>query len=166
KAVTTSGRRPSLTFGMHSITMNGLDSSVRGCTSANQAVIIAGGFRLLMSDPLRTDGTRAHDTAPTLDRDAKIEQLLLVGLDHYFAAQYEAAINVWTRALFLDRSHPRARAYIERGRSRRALVCQLLIRTRERRARRAPARVGRSAQEGRGGVPPRRWRRSAAPAAG
>lgn len=70
-----------------------------------------------MSDPLRTDGTRAHDTAPALDRDAKIEQLLLLGLDHYFAARYELAINVWTRALFLDRSHPRARAYIERARS-------------------------------------------------
>jgi len=70
-----------------------------------------------MSDPLRTDGTRARDGAPAPDRDAKIEQLLLVGLDHYFAARYELAINVWTRALFLDRSHPRARAYIERARS-------------------------------------------------
>src|SRR5467141_5130161 len=70
-----------------------------------------------MSDPLRTDNSRALDAAPEADRDAKIEQLLLVGLDHYFAAQYEAAINVWTRALFLDRSHPRARAYIDRARS-------------------------------------------------
>jgi tetratricopeptide (TPR) repeat protein len=51
------------------------------------------------------------------DHDAKIEQLLLVGLDHYFASQYEHAINVWTRALFLDRNHTRARAYIERARS-------------------------------------------------
>jgi hypothetical protein len=51
------------------------------------------------------------------DRDAKIEQLLLVGLDHYFAARYELAINVWTRALFFDRNHARARAYIERARS-------------------------------------------------
>ena len=55
-------------------------------------------------------------TVPS-DQDAKIEQLLLVGLDHYFAAQYEQAINVWTRALFLDRNHARARAYIERARS-------------------------------------------------
>ena len=71
-----------------------------------------------MSDPLRTDGARAHaDVASGSDRDAKIEQLLLVGLDHYFAARYELAINVWTRALFLDRSHARARAYIERARS-------------------------------------------------
>jgi tetratricopeptide (TPR) repeat protein len=70
-----------------------------------------------MSDPLRTDGSRAHDAESGSDRDAKIEQLLLVGLDHYFAARYELAINVWTRALFLDRSHARARAYIERARS-------------------------------------------------
>jgi len=70
-----------------------------------------------MSDPLRTDPSRALDAAPEPGRDAKIEQLLLVGLDQYFAAQYEQAINVWTRALFLDRNHARARAYIERARS-------------------------------------------------
>jgi tetratricopeptide (TPR) repeat protein len=70
-----------------------------------------------MSDPLRNDGSRAQDGASASDRDAKIEQLLLVGLDHYFAGQYEQAINVWTRALFLDRSHARARAYIDRARS-------------------------------------------------
>src|SRR5436190_13980827 len=65
----------------------------------------------------RTDSARAPEAAAGPDRDAKIEQLLLVGLDHYFAGRYEHAINVWTRALFLDRSHPRARAYIERARS-------------------------------------------------
>jgi tetratricopeptide (TPR) repeat protein len=71
-----------------------------------------------MSDPLRTDASRAHaDAASGSDRDAKIEQLLLLGLDHYFAARYELAINIWTRALFLDRSHARARAYIDRARS-------------------------------------------------
>jgi len=70
-----------------------------------------------MSDAHRGDTAHAHDPALDADRDAKIEQLLLVGLDHYFAAQYDQAINVWTRALFLDRSHPRARAYIERARS-------------------------------------------------
>jgi len=43
--------------------------------------------------------------------------LLLSGLDHYFTGQYDHAINVWTRALFLDRNHARARAYIERARS-------------------------------------------------
>jgi len=72
----------------------------------------------LMSDPLRADGSRTHaDVASESDRDTKIEQLLLVGLDHYFAGRYELAINVWTRALFLDRSHARARAYIDRARS-------------------------------------------------
>src|SRR6187455_3360540 len=70
-----------------------------------------------MSDPLRTESSRAIDAASDADRDRKIEQLLLAGLDHYFASEYEQAINVWTRALFLDRSHPRARAYIERARS-------------------------------------------------
>ena len=70
-----------------------------------------------MADVHRCDTAHAHEPALDADRDAKIEQLLLVGLDHYFAAQYEQAINVWTRALFLDRSHPRARAYIERARS-------------------------------------------------
>lgn len=81
-----------------------------------------------MSDSLRTDRPRTRDAAsapdldeadrdPTPDRDAKIEQLLLLGLDHYFAARYDEAIHVWTRALFLDRTHARARAYIERARS-------------------------------------------------
>jgi hypothetical protein len=75
------------------------------------------GFALLMPDPLPTDSSHAQNDASAADRDAKIEQLLLVGLDHYFAARYEHAINVWTRALFLDRGHARARAYIERARS-------------------------------------------------
>jgi hypothetical protein len=70
-----------------------------------------------MSDVHRHDGAHAHDAAPAADRDAKIEQLLLLGLDHYLASQYEQAINVWTRVLFLDRNHARARAYIERARS-------------------------------------------------
>ncbi len=73
-----------------------------------------------MSDPLRTDRSRAPEPTSNADREAKIEQLLLTGLDHYFAAQYDQAINVWTRALFLDRSHAKARAYIERARSAEA----------------------------------------------
>lgn len=51
------------------------------------------------------------------DREARLEQLLLNGLDHYFAGHHDLAINVWTRALFIDRGHARARAYIERARS-------------------------------------------------
>jgi len=70
-----------------------------------------------MSEAHRSDSAHAPEAAAGADRDAKIEQLLLVGLDHYFAGRYEQAINVWTRALFLDRSHARARAYIERARS-------------------------------------------------
>ncbi len=70
-----------------------------------------------MPDPLRTEGARALDDASQADRDAKIEQLLVAGLDHYFARRYDEAIDVWTRTLFFDRSHARARAYIERART-------------------------------------------------
>jgi tetratricopeptide (TPR) repeat protein len=73
-----------------------------------------------MSDPLRTDPARAADALSGLERDARIEQLLLQGLDAYFAGAYESAIHVWTRVLFLDRGHDRARAYIERARSAQA----------------------------------------------
>jgi tetratricopeptide (TPR) repeat protein len=58
--------------------------------------------------------------ASAAERDARIEQLLLAGLDQYFSGQYDQAINVWTRALFFDRSHARARAYIERARRAQA----------------------------------------------
>jgi tetratricopeptide (TPR) repeat protein len=65
------------------------------------------------TDPLpQTTATAESD----IDREARVEELLLNGLDHYFAGQHELAINVWTRALFIDRGHPRARAYIERAR--------------------------------------------------
>jgi tetratricopeptide (TPR) repeat protein len=71
-----------------------------------------------MSDPLRTDPLGpASPEHPDVERDAKIESLLLAGLDHYFASNFTQAIDVWTRALFLDRNHARARAYIERARS-------------------------------------------------
>jgi tetratricopeptide (TPR) repeat protein len=66
-----------------------------------------------MADSLPTDGARADRP----DRTAKIEELLLSGLDHYFAGQYEEAVSVWTRVLFFDRGHARARAYIERARA-------------------------------------------------
>jgi hypothetical protein len=57
--------------------------------------------------------------APTAgpDPEATIESLLIAGLDSYFAGDYERAIHTWTRVLFLDRSHARARAYIERARA-------------------------------------------------
>jgi hypothetical protein len=68
-----------------------------------------------MSEPLRTDPA---DQAPLseADRAARIEQLLLSGLDHYFSGHYDQAINIWTRVAFLERGHGRARAYIERAR--------------------------------------------------
>jgi tetratricopeptide (TPR) repeat protein len=74
----------------------------------------------MASDPLRTDATAPANSSPGVERDSKIEQLLLAGLDHYFASQYEQAINIWTRALFFDRNHARARAYIERARRAQA----------------------------------------------
>jgi hypothetical protein len=72
---------------------------------------------ILMSDPARTDGNNGLDPRAVGDGDARVEQLLLGGLDHYFAGRYEQAVHVWTRVLFLDRGHARARAYIERARS-------------------------------------------------
>jgi tetratricopeptide (TPR) repeat protein len=87
----------------------------RGRRSVGGAIISAQSTD--MAESSRTDSSRALDDAPDADRDAKIEQLLLAGLDHYFAGRYERAINVWTRALFFDRSHARARAYIDRARS-------------------------------------------------
>lgn len=64
------------------------------------------------------DSLRDHDStsAAAPERESRIEELLLAGLDHYFNGQHELAISVWTRVLFLDRSHARARAYIERAR--------------------------------------------------
>jgi hypothetical protein len=70
-------------------------------------------------DPLRSDMRPAEALSGT-ERDARIEQLLLAGLDEYFAHRYEHAINLWTRVLFLDRQHDRARAYIERARRAQA----------------------------------------------
>ena len=69
-----------------------------------------------MADPAQRDESPADDKGGP-DRDVKIEQLLLSGLDHYFRGQFERAIDVWTRVLFLDRSHARARAYIDRARA-------------------------------------------------
>src|SRR5690606_13965861 len=70
-------------------------------------------------DPLRSD-TRPAEALSGTEREARIEQLLLAGLDEYFAHRYEHAIHLWTRVLFLDRHHDRARAYIERARRAQA----------------------------------------------
>jgi tetratricopeptide (TPR) repeat protein len=82
-----------------------------------------------MSDPFpATAGNGPADA----DRDARIEQLLLSGLDQYFAGNYQQAINIWTRVVFLERGHNRARAYIERARSamaERQRECEELVHT-------------------------------------
>jgi hypothetical protein len=57
---------------------------------------------------------------PTADKALVIDELLVSGLDHYFAGQYELAIQAWTRIFFIDRGHARARAYIERARNANA----------------------------------------------
>ena len=50
-------------------------------------------------------------------RDSQIDALLEDGLDRYFNGRYEDAIHLWTRVLFLDRTHARARAYIDRAKT-------------------------------------------------
>jgi len=70
-----------------------------------------------MSDPLRTDPTSGREVSHPADPAVQIERLLLSGLDLYFAGQYQEAINIWTRVVFLERGHGRARAYIERART-------------------------------------------------
>jgi tetratricopeptide (TPR) repeat protein len=68
-----------------------------------------------MADPRRADSA-----APPVDpagREGRSETLLVEGLDEYFAGRYSEAIHIWTRVLFFDRAHPRARAYIDRART-------------------------------------------------
>ena len=61
----------------------------------------------------------SHEDEAAL-RDRQIDALLDEGLERFFAARYDEAIHLWTRVLFLDRSHARARAYIDRARTTRA----------------------------------------------
>ena len=72
-----------------------------------------------MADPLPS-GPRPASAQHGAEDEARIEHLLVTGLDHYFAGEFEPAINLWTRVLFLDRNHDRARAYIDRARSAQA----------------------------------------------
>ncbi len=72
-----------------------------------------------MTDPRHGDATAA-DALSDVERDARVEQLLVSGLDEYFAGRLDQAINVWTRVLFLDRANDRARAYIDRARRAQA----------------------------------------------
>jgi len=67
-----------------------------------------------MADFKRID---LHASAGPDDRDSRAEALLIEGLDKYFAGHFDDAIHLWTRVLFLDRTHARARAYIDRART-------------------------------------------------
>ncbi|MEZ5318460.1 MAG: hypothetical protein R2752_13755 [Vicinamibacterales bacterium] len=67
-----------------------------------------------MAELRRLDPTPSGDDT---GRDGRVEALLVEGLDRYFAGRFEEAIHIWTRVLFLDRSHARARAYIDRART-------------------------------------------------
>ena len=55
-----------------------------------------------MADPQKS-GPRRSEALPGAEDEARIENLLVTGLDHYFAGEFEQAINLWTRVLFLDR---------------------------------------------------------------
>jgi tetratricopeptide (TPR) repeat protein len=67
-----------------------------------------------MIDPKRLP--TADDNADGTGRDSRVDALLVEGLDRYFHGQYDEAIHLWTRVLFLDRTQPSARAYIDRAR--------------------------------------------------
>src|ERR1041384_7560885 len=69
-----------------------------------------------MTEPQRTDPAKTP-ASTAADRAARIEELLVSGLDHYFAAEYEQAINIWPRVVFLERHHDGARASIDRART-------------------------------------------------
>lgn len=55
--------------------------------------------------------------AAAADKESRTEALLVEGLDHYFEGRFDDAIHLWTRVLFIDRTHARARAYISRART-------------------------------------------------
>jgi tetratricopeptide (TPR) repeat protein len=67
-----------------------------------------------MAEPKRAESSPEREAAR---RESRVEALLVEGLDRYFSGQYDEAIHLWTRVLFLDRSHARARAYIDRART-------------------------------------------------
>jgi tetratricopeptide (TPR) repeat protein len=69
-----------------------------------------------MVDPRRLEPDTA-DTREAADRESQTDALLVEGLDRYFTGRYEDAIHLWTRLLFLDRNHAKARAYIDRART-------------------------------------------------
>lgn len=61
--------------------------------------------------------SRSQGDGEGASREVQVDRLLEDGLDRYFNGRFEDAIHVWTRVLFFDRSHPRARAFIDRART-------------------------------------------------
>jgi len=57
------------------------------------------------------------DAADGASRESQMDALLEDGLEQYFSGRFEDAIHLWTRVLFFDRTHARARAYIDRART-------------------------------------------------
>ena len=106
-----------------------------------------------MTDPLSYGRIRSIrcPMRPAAERDAKIEQLLLAGLDQYFAGAVRPGDQRLDARAVL-RSQPCARARVHRARAARASG--------------AAARIRRAAAYRRAGVPQRRRRRGAAAAAG
>ena len=113
----TSRRDPSLMFGIDSITSWHRASASRPIPGrkwrqANDIIAAHPNSPCpIRSAPIRR--MRSHRANVTQRSNSCCSS----GLDHYFDGEYDQAINVWTRALFLDRGHARARAYIERARS-------------------------------------------------
>jgi tetratricopeptide (TPR) repeat protein len=70
-----------------------------------------------MVDPRRLEPDTLTDSREAADRESQTDALLVEGLDRYFTGRYEDAIHLWTRLLFLDRNHAKARAYIDRART-------------------------------------------------
>src|SRR5688572_27694852 len=113
--------------------------SWRPCPQALPASILyrTAGAGILRSESRMPDSRRlgTAQNAQTATLDSRTEALLVDGLERYFNADYEEAIHLWTRVLFLDRSHARARAYIDRARTalteRQRVAEQLLHESRE-----------------------------------
>jgi tetratricopeptide (TPR) repeat protein len=71
-----------------------------------------------MAEPRRVESTPDKiSEGGAVDKASQADALLVQGLHLYFDGHFEDAIHIWTRVLFLDRSHARARAYIDRARS-------------------------------------------------
>jgi len=69
-----------------------------------------------MAAPTHPPVPNASGEPDGVPRESLVDRLLVAGLDQYFAGDYERAIHTWTRVLFIDRGHARARAYIDRAR--------------------------------------------------